>query len=241
VKKAISTAAILLVCVILIAAVNVSPPLTGLSDIIAALGYTPANKAGDTFTGEVDWQINGGTAFAVTEEMWDDSQVPPMTIQLGAAALTLENFIDGTSKVYCFNNNQDDTGYASVQLSHRYKQATGIRPHVHWCETATTSAGTNVVFELAYSWANINGEFPAFQTLLTTNSITGTNWFHQMSVFSEIDGTGKNISSIFAFRIRRLASSATADDYDQNAAFLGFDIHYQIDSPGSDAVGTKSY
>lgn len=171
----------------------------------------------------------------LTGDCWDDTQVPALAFKTGATAPGFEAFCpSGTLLCYTFAGaGTDDQVYFTVQLPHSYKEGTDIYPHVHWAETATTGAGTNVVWGLEYSWANVAGTFGAPSTIYVTNSVSGTNWKHSLSSFPTITGTSKTVSSILVCRMFRNANTATADDYDQSAACLGFDIHYQIDTLGS--------
>jgi hypothetical protein len=169
---------------------------------------------------------------------WVDSMVPATAFALGASAPSLTAFNSGPS-VYFFDNNQDDLVHFAVQLNHDYIEGTPIYPHVHWAETATTGAGTNIVFQLTYQWAGINKAFPATATINVTNSVTSTNFVHKISGFGSITNTSAGISSVLIGTIKRLASSATADNYDKGIALLGFDVHYQVDSLGSSLETSK--
>ena len=164
--------------------------------------------------------------------MWVDSMVPATATRLGASQPSWINFNSGNQEVLGFNNNQDDAVHFTLQLNHDYRDGTDIRMHVHWTPTATTGAGDGGVWELEYQWQSIGSVFPASATVTITNDV-GSNWQHQMSTFAAIDGTSKGDSSILVCRLRRLASSNAADDYDQDAAFIGVDAHYQVDSIGS--------
>jgi len=57
-----------------------------------------------------------------------------------------------------------------------------------------------------------------------------------MASFSAISGTGKTISSML---ICRLFRDVSEDDYNNDAAFLEFDIHYEINSVGSKTETVK--
>lgn len=186
---------------------------------------------------------NGTEVFRIPAgAIWDDSMVPEALVRVGATAPVQANFNGGPGQTLQFENNHDDAVMASVQLSHRYKQGTDVYPHVHWAEVATTGSGTNIVWELQYTWANPGTQvFPGYTTTKMTNSVTGTNWWHSMHAFPAISGSGRTVSAVMVFQLRRLANSATADDYDQNIAFLGFDLHYQVDAPGSDSATSKSF
>lgn len=209
--------------------------------------YLLPESGADTPTAALyfDTSISNSTpqhAFHITPTMWDDSQVPEALVRVGATAPAVAAFNGGPGQTLQFQNNRDDAITASLQLSHRYKQGTDLYPHVHWAEVATTTAGTNIVWEMQYSWANPDaGIFSPYQTLLMTNHVTGTNWWHSMEAFPAISGSGVKVSSVFVFQLRRLANSATADNYDKSIAFIGVDFHFQVDSPGSDSLVDKHF
>jgi hypothetical protein len=212
----------------------------------ATNGYYFSGVAGTSTTntifdrGGTNWTITvqGGIVTSVASnvvDQWEDLQVPGLSAKTGASAPSLGNFLGaGGLQIYLFQAaSVDDQVYFTVQFPHAYKEGTDVEPHVHWTQTAATGAGTNVVWGLEYSWANANTEFPAVATIYVTNTISGTNWQHQIASFPTVSGTNKTVSSIMNCRLFRAGNSATADDYDQNAALLQFDIHYKRDSNGS--------
>jgi hypothetical protein len=186
--------------------------------------------------------VNGTRSLSLSEQNWDDSMVPATAVRSGATAPTLADFNGGPVQTLMFNNNQDDTIEAIVQFPHSMWINTNafVEPHVHWAPTATTGAGTNVVWEITWTWQTIGSAFGAYQTNYVTNAVSA-NWTHQLSEFGHLSASGKGISSIAVFRLRRLANSATADDYDQDVAFLGVDWHFRKDSLGSDTDNAKSF
>jgi hypothetical protein len=187
------------------------------------------------------FSVNGTNSFNISERNWRDSMVPATAVVVGATAPSFADFNGGPAKAYLFQNNRDDTVYASVQFNHDII-STGsvtVEPHVHWCPTATTTAGTNVVWEIAWTWQSIGGVYSAYTTNYVTNAVSA-NFTHQISEFGHITQTN-GISSIVTFRLRRLASSATADDFDKDLSFLGVDWHYMCDSIGSDTDNAKSF
>jgi hypothetical protein len=185
--------------------------------------------------------VNGTNSFNISERNWRDSMVPATGIIVGATAPNFADFNGGPAKAYLFANNRDDTIFASVQFNHDIITTAGgyVEPHVHWCPTATTGAGTNVVWEIAWTWQTIGSVFSGYTTNYVTNGVSA-NFTHQLSEFGHITQTN-GVSSIVTFRLRRLASSATADDYDKDVAFLGVDWHYMVDSIGSDTDSAKSF
>jgi hypothetical protein len=175
--------------------------------------------------------VNGFINF--TNGVWDDLMIPGHGVKGGASAPSFATFSTYGNMAYLFAGNQDNDVYFSAQLPHSYMEGSSVVPHVHWAEGGTTGAGTNVVWELVTQWANMGALFPAGSTNYITNSITGTNWVHQISSFPALSGTGKTVSSMIMCRLRRLASANASDDYNQYAAFLQFDFHIRKDTLGS--------
>lgn len=130
----------------------------------------------------------------------------------------------------------------TVQLSHRYKEGTPIRPHIHWCRTANPGATdrTNVVWKLVYSFQSVNGNFLSGATNSITNYVATNNWSHQISAFTPITNANATISAILVGSITRVSTDG-GDTYDQDAGFLGFDIHHEVNGFGSDEETSKSF
>jgi hypothetical protein len=117
---------------------------------------------------------------------------------------------------------------------------------VHFSPTSTNGADANqrvVRFGFEYTWANIDATFGATATLNLDSDpfVPNTSqWKHLLAKHATgIDGTGKTLSSMLVCRLFRDPADS-ADTYPQDVAFLQFDIHYEIDSLGSEAEYVKS-
>lgn len=169
---------------------------------------------------------------------WDDLRVPATSAVVGAAPPDLGTFgPSGGLKTYLFDKGTDQEVHMAVQLPHTWKEASNITPHVHWAPI-DTNTGT-VRWGLEYSWANMDGTFGAPSTIYAEDAGDGTAWKHQVKGFAALDATGKTISSMIVCRLFRDADHAN-DTYDNDAALLECDFHYEIDTPaGSRAITTK--
>ena len=238
-----------------------------LCPLLVFAQYSPFNLMGRTVIAlEAAWAALGGAAVSTEPGVyglqtrlaeasegiqaqleaayWDDSQVPALAIVPGATAPGLISFAtNDLMKIYGFDGAaRDEVAHFTVQLSHRYKEGTPIYPHIHWCRT--TDPGdtdrTNVVFKLVYSFQSINGGFTSGGTNSITNYVAGTNWNHQISAFTPITNASANISAVLVGSITRVSTDG-GDTYDQDAGFLGFDIHHQVNGFGSDEITSKSF
>ena len=173
---------------------------------------------------------------AYSDSYWDDALCNIGALSSGAVPADPINFgPSGTRpKVYGFGVGEDMDG--TMQLSHRYLEGTDIRFHVHWAPAG--SGGGNVQWELSYYWLNVDTEADAAPTVITTEVAAGTTaWKHQIAGFTALTGTGKHISSILVFKIKRIAASSS--ELASDAALLSVDAHFEIDSPGSRETLTK--
>lgn len=190
--------------------------------------------------GKLAQVINKGVGIDNVAEVWEDLRIAALSTRTNASAPDLIT-IGPSGGLLTLGFNGDATAeqcYFAIQLPHSYKQGSDIYPHVHWCPV-NTNAG-NVLWQLEYSWANINGTFEAPTTIESLDAADGTAWKHQLASFPAITGTGKTISSMIVCRLFR--NPADGDDtYGSDAALLEFDIHYQIDSLGSQEETTKLY
>ena len=112
-----------------------------------------------------------------------------------------------------------------------------MKPHVHWAPS-TTHTG-NVVWELEYSAAAINGTLPSSTTIEITDAADGTALKHQISSLPDVAGTGLTISSMIVCRLTRKGDDA-ADTFTGVAYALEFDFHFEIDTIGSSTELAKN-
>jgi hypothetical protein len=192
---------------------------------------------GNINTNEVaasDLKVACGTdkTIELQESVWDDLRVPGLATALGATSPDLISFLAaGGLEVLGFDGNATlEQVFFTVQLPHTYKQGTDIYPHVHW-SPVNTNAG-NVVWQLEYTWVNIDGTFPASATITVTDAASTTAWSHQVAPFAAITGTGKEISSMLVCRLFRDPTDGN-DDYASDAAFLEIDFHHEVNTMGS--------
>lgn len=120
--------------------------------------------------------------------------------------------------------------YFRVQLPHTYAQGSDILFHLHAVYPNTNSG--NSLWQLTYSWANVNAAFPTITTVTKTFASSGVADKHVIHDFGAITGTGKTVSSILLCSLSRLGADAT-DTYASAIYGISADFHYPIDTLGS--------
>ena len=130
--------------------------------------------------------------------------------------------------------------FGSAQFPHTYREGSLIYPHVHWAGEDTTAG--NVVWKLEYLWVNVGASLQANTTITSRTVANNTTMagMHRMNNVPEngIDGTGKTISSIMQFRLYRDGTDAL-DTYNGKVFLSEFDIHYEMDTVGSNTAMSK--
>ena len=164
-------------------------------------------------------------------EYWDDLRFPasglnppgPENAPTVNATLGTLTFADSATRVIA----------GLAQMPHAWAEGTAVEPHVHWIQPA---AG-NVVWRLEYRLLPaVGGEVPGDWTTVTASEAVSAypgsgNWV-QITRFPAIAMTGLKISAMIIFRLARLGGDS-GDTLASAVDLLEFDIHYRIDTPGS--------
>lgn len=187
-------------------------------------------------------ESDGTIEFKGTATVWEDLRVPVTSTKLGGTKDPgFSKFKDNGSGsqgvfVYHFDKSTEEELYFTVQMPHSWKEGSTIYPHVHWAPI-DTDTGT-VVWGLEYTWASIDGTF-GNTTLLDFTADAGDGVAYKHQIIGSNDGiiaTNKTLSSMLICRIYRNVAS---DTYNNDAALLEIDFHYEMDTIGSRAVLTK--
>lgn len=138
----------------------------------------------------------------------------------------------------------------SAQLPHGYSEGSPIEPHVHLrlLPGEEARAGQVLLLEFEYVWSNI-GEHP-----IPPSTIISRNYQVEerdldadnlLISFGMIEKPNATISSMLSCRFSRICfgdrwdrspwvrQGLKNDSFQGPIAFLEFDFHYQLDSPGS--------
>lgn len=135
---------------------------------------------------------------------------------------------DQTRFMYYFKNENvltlEDYGYIGIQFPHWRLNNTNVSCHVHWLPSSTDQG--NVTWEFNYTFTAIGETLPQSKVLTVSQRANGTAFRHQLAFFPEIDGTGKNWSSIILAKITR-KSSLASDNFTGDAYVSYLDCHYE--------------
>lgn len=173
-----------------------------------------------------------------TTGKWNDLRVSGTEVKPGSTSPAFGAFLGaGGLLVWRFEAAHHDEVHFTIQMPHDWKEGSNIYPHVHWTPVSATAG--NVVWELEYSWTNINVAFPGSSNMASAATAAGgVAWVHKMTKLLSggldyISGTGKTASSMLVCRLHRNAGVGS-DTLAADAAFLEFDLHYQINRIGTD-------
>lgn len=171
-----------------------------------------------------------------TDTSWEDLKAPSTAINpVGLASPPSRNSTTGLLDFAAAGTN---TCAIAIQMPHSWKLESTISPHIHlWYPDA--NAG-NSVWKLEYQIAKIGGAFAGSYTSDTkTFAAPEVANQHQLHSFDDIAMTGiDGVSAMIVILLSRLGGEA-ADTYAADLPLLEFDVHYQVDSLGSDEETTK--
>jgi hypothetical protein len=163
-----------------------------------------------------------------TDVVWEDLRFSLTQTRRGAS---LKPAMDYTNVGLLFEQDAAaDKLYIVAQFPHERKLGATVKPHLHWQQASATLP----VWKMDYKWV-INGEaVPALFTegiepsVVETFDYTTGN-LAQISQWAALTPPeGDNVSTMLLIKLYR-------DDSTAPETVLGFefDIHYQIDTPGS--------
>lgn len=202
----------------------------------AALGFQEDNL---TLTGDID--VGG---LRLSDTSWDDLKFPATGNRLDSASTNYS--YDTTNLGVQFDDDarhiEEQLNYI-VQMPHAWKEGTSIYPHIHWVQTTADHPN----WLIGYRVYNNNEAPPGTWTYLkaTTGVFTwSTGSLLQISSFPAISMTGKTLSCILDIKLwRDVANGSTeftgAESSPVAVLLKEFDIHYEIDSFGSDTEFDK--
>ncbi|MEI7961183.1 MAG: hypothetical protein WCI04_02505 [archaeon] len=202
--------------------VSIKPIIDG--NLIVA-GNIRTNK--DLYvTGNVNF--DGNVNFNNT--YWDDISV---SINGSKTETAKPPLFDETQMAYYFENvgaGNEQYVFGEFELPHGWKLGTNLHCHLHLHPSTNDVNDAN--FELSYNWTNI-GAIEATPTTITLLAhFDGNVNKTQIVEFPDINGSGKTLSSLVEYRLKRL-SSATNDTFTGNVYVDNLGCHAEFDAIGS--------
>jgi hypothetical protein len=166
---------------------------------------------------------------------WEDLRFPAAGINPpGAASDPSRDTSDGR---LVFSASQTNTIAIQAQMPHNWKEGSQIRPHIHWSPTSADTG--DVLWKVEYKIANRGDVFPgSFTPLEVLDAGSGVADMHQIIGLGFIDMSGFEVSCMLLILLHRMGADGT-DTYTGTAKLNEFDIHYQVDSLGSQAELVK--
>ena len=171
---------------------------------------------------------NGATPHLLEDTVWEDLRFPVTQTRVNPGTIKPDfNVVDITLD---FDDTTDEFIYINAQMPHSWKAGSVIYPHCHWFQ----NQNTNVGWYIDYRW-QINGD--AKTTSWTTLALDQQAFTYTSGTLDQINFTaagitcsGCDLSDILQIIFYR---DVSADTYVGDAQLMQVDIHYQIDTLGS--------
>ena len=176
---------------------------------------------------------------------WDDLRVSAASLRVPAAnAPTLTKNMDngaGSVGIWQLNFsaiNRNDV-FVEFQMPPNRLPESDMNLHFHWIPL--NNDGGNVLWECELALSNLNNTFAVTATgvvqVLTVNAGARLNQ-NVHTALTTVSGQGVEMSAFLVARLSRMAADG-ADTYTGEAALLGIDMHYRINTFGSKEILSK--
>lgn len=161
------------------------------------------------------------------DSFWDDLTTSAAQAKIGANSKPPYNY-DSLTLVWEATDTTTNYLVFNYQLPHRWKAGTNVSPHVHY--TQKSASDTCEWFIILYKWTDLGENQASSWTRLHSTNQTyfaySSGAMHQLADFPDIAGSGHTESSILDIKLYCWADAALS--------MKQFDIHFEIDKPGSD-------
>jgi hypothetical protein len=169
-----------------------------------------------------------------TDTFWEDLRFPAQGINPAGAPAPAG--VDTSSGLLSFSGTTDNVIGGVAQMPHAWKHGTTVHPHLHL--RFPTSAAANTRWQFRYDVADINGNYAnAVGTYTSLAAVTVANpqntAKHVYADLGDLPMVGYKESTAILWQVWRLASSDAADNDTNAALVMEFDIHYEVDKPGT--------
>lgn len=168
----------------------------------------------------------------VFDRRWDDLRFPAGGVNPSGP----ENAptVDSDTGLYTFADGLTRILAGLAQMPHAWLEESAVGPHAHWIQTAPG----DVLWRLETRvFGAVDADFPEEWTTVygsaTTHAYPGSGSRVMITEFPAPVMTGMKISSMILFRLSRMGADVL-DTHAASVRLLEFDIHYQLDSTGSE-------
>lgn len=186
--------------------------------------------------GGIKTKNNDGVEYLNT--YWDDLRFPFMGQQLDTASGRIDYSYSELGIGF-----QNNTRYTEepicmiVQMPHAWKLESAVHPHLHFIQNQNASPNWMIEYRVYKNGAAVPSTWQKSIGSLVYSYTSGS--IIQKCIFTEIDMTGiDSVSSFIDVKLYRDTGNASSlftgsDPYTGTAIAKEFDIHYEIDMPGS--------
>jgi len=180
--------------------------------------------------------------FALENTVWDDLRFPAQGNRMDVSAGRLDyDFFNGAIGYQQNARYPEEPVSMIAQMPHEWKEGSIIRPHIHWIQRGSTEPNWLLAYKIIPKGQTqtVETDFSGHTLLIkTSNAFTYTaGSIHQITNFGDIDMSLGTVSDIVHFVLFRDNDDFTGlfggSDSGITEYLTEFDVHYQIDTMGS--------
>lgn len=187
----------------------------------------------------------GGTPGIYEGTFWDDIRFPSIGRNLDVSSGRIDYDYEELGIAYASNSRYPQEVVGMVcQLHHSWKLGSNIHPHIHWVQNQNRYPNWLLEYRVTENGSLIsNTWYPVIPSTHIFTYVSGD--LLQISSFPEIDMSSvSSVSGIVDFKLYRDIDNISGlfpdtDSYVNEALLKEFDIHFEIDTAGSDTEFVK--
>lgn len=166
---------------------------------------------------------------ARTAEAWAMEGVEP-AVREGDPSAPQLNLLRGNVRAYEYFAGEASESWANFDVPFNWAPGTDIYAAVHWTPGPSTNTG-NARFGLEFTYAAVNGTFPATQTFYIAGPADGTAYKHYQALSAPFSGALVQPNMRFLIRVFRDGTNV-ADTFPDGLFIVGVDFYYRVNKFG---------
>lgn len=176
---------------------------------------------------------------AVVFEQWDDLRRDGFTTRIGSTAPAFSTGFAGNAGLgkTVWAKTGSEYIYFQIQFPHHTKVGSRCYPHVHFAPIDSTTGTVEFILEYTTASSINEGTFGTSKTIAMDYVIASDKTWKNLIADNHTGIATEGMSEIWNCSITR--NNSVSGNLDQVVAHLYFDIHYIVDSMGSNQEYVK--
>jgi hypothetical protein len=204
------------------------------------VGSANAVTLANAVAADVTLTCGAAKTLVLGNAVYNDANVGGLVLRTGGTAPGVVQWLDNdgdATGIYTIGFADGEQGSGSIEVPHDYKEGTDLVFHIHYGLNDAPTGTDQIRFDLIYNVQRDGTTFVDATTIDSADVAVDTQYKTGRIDFTAITGTNFKIGDQFNFTVKR--TTAVGDAYAGEVLTQTLGFHYQTDTLGSRAIGTK--